>query len=166
MINYYFKLAKNILFPLNRSITGNDTRKTLEIIKKEFPKLKIKNFKSGSKVFDWKVPPEWNVKEAYVVDKDNKKIIDFKNNNLHLLGYSVPIKKKISKKNLLKNIYFLKNQPNAIPYITSYYEKRWGFCVSFNQYKKINKKYSQEDMFNVVIKSSNVFSAREYITTF
>ena len=98
MINYYFKLAKNILFPLNRSITGNDTRKTLKIIKKEFPKLKIKNFKSGSKVFDWKVPPEWNAKEAYVVDKDNKKIIDFKNNNLHLLGYSVPIKRKYLKK--------------------------------------------------------------------
>ncbi len=154
MINYYYKLAKNILFPLNRSITGNDTRKTLEIIKKEFPKLQIKNFKSGSKVFDWKVPPEWNVKEAYVVDKENKKIIDFKNNNLHLLGYSVPIKKRVSKKDLLKNIYFLKKQPNAIPYITSYYERRWGFCVSFEQYKNINKKYSQKDMFNVVIKSS------------
>ena len=95
MIKYYYNLAKKILYPINRSITGKGTKKTLEIIKKEFPKLKIKQFKSRSKVFDWNVPPEWNVKKAYIADKKNIKIVDFKNNNLHLLGYSIPVKKKI-----------------------------------------------------------------------
>ena len=153
MIKYYYNLAKKTLYPINRSITGKGVRQTLNIIKKNFPTLKIKKIKSGSKVFDWQIPPEWNVEEAYISDKENKRIIDFRNNNLHLLGYSVPFKKKISKKNLFKNLYYLKKQPNAIPYITSYYKRRWGFCLSFNQYKKINKEYSKTDKFNVVIKS-------------
>ena len=154
MIKYYYNLAKKILYPINRSITGKGTKKTLEIIKKEFPKLKIKQFKSRSKVFDWNVPPEWNVKKAYIADKKNIKIVDFKNNNLHLLGYSIPVKKKITKKDLFKNLYFLKKQPSAIPYITSYYKKRWGFCISYNQYKKFNKIYSSKDKFKVIINSS------------
>ena len=150
----YFNLAKNKLFPICRSITGRGLVETLRLIKKEFPALKIKKIKSGTKVFDWIVPDEWNVSEAYVLDKYNKKIINFKKNNLHLVGYSTPINKVISKKELLKKIHFLKKQPNAIPYITSYNKRLWGFCASYNQYKNIKKKYSDKDTFRVVIKSN------------
>ncbi len=150
----YYNIAKTKLFPINRSLTGRGVIDTLKIIKKEFPRLKIKNLNSGTKVFDWKIPPEWNVKDAYVIDKYGKKIIDFKNNNLHLVGYSTPINKNISKKELFKNIYFLKNQPNAIPYITSYYEKRWGFCISFEEFQIFNKRYTSKDKFKVVINSN------------
>ena len=153
-ISKYYKIAKKKLYSINRSITGNGVRKTLKIIQSQFPKLKIKKIKSGSKVLDWTVPPEWNVSEAYVLDKDNCKIIDFKVNNLHLIGYSAPVDKQVSKKKLFKNLYYLRNQPNAIPYITSYYKKRWGFCISYNQFKKMNKKYSNNDNFKVFIKSS------------
>ena len=102
-IKKYFNIAKLKLFPLNRSLTGEGVRKTLNIIKKEFPKLKIKKIKSGTKVFDWKIPDEWNVFNAYVIDKYNKKIIDFKKNNLHLVGYSIPINKYLSKKQFFEN---------------------------------------------------------------
>jgi len=150
----YYNIGKNILFPICRSLTGKGVVKTLKIIQKEFPTLIIKKIISGTKVFDWSVPPEWNVSNAYISDKNNLKIIDFKINNLHLLGYSASVKKSLSKKELIKYLYFLKNQPKAIPYVTSYYEKRWGFCVSYNQFKMIEKKYSSKDKFNVVIKSS------------
>jgi len=153
-ISKYYKIAKDKLYPLTRSLTGQGVRSTLKIIQKEFPELKIKKIKSGTKVFDWNIPPEWNVSDAYILDKYNNKIIDFKINNLHLVSYSVPVKKYISKKELFKNLYFLKNQPKAIPYITSYYKKRWGFCVSYNQYKNFDKKYSSSDKFKVVINST------------
>ena len=149
----YYKLGKEVLFPICRSITGSGVRKTLKIIKKEFPELKIKTLKSRTKVFDWDVPPEWNVSDAYVLDKYNNKIIDFKKNNLHLVGYSVPVKKYLFKKELFKNLNFLKNQPKAIPYITSYYKKKFGFCVSYDQYKNFDKQYSSDDKFKVVINS-------------
>ena len=153
-IKKYYNIAKTKLFPLTRSLTGDGVKKTLNIIKKEFPKLKIKKLKSGTKVFDWNVPEEWNVTDAYVIDKYNNRIIDFKKNNLHLVGYSIPIKKNITKKELFKNLYFLKNQPKAIPYITSYYKRRWGFCISYNEYKILDKRYSLNDKFKVVINSN------------
>jgi len=103
-IKKYYKIGKNILFPFCRSITGYGTKQTLKIIKNEFPRLKIHKVRSGTKVFDWKIPPEWNIFDAYVLDKDNKKIIDFKKNNLHIVSYSTPIKKKIIKKKLLNLI--------------------------------------------------------------
>ena len=107
-IKKYYKIAKKKLFPLTRSLTGQGVKKTLYIIQKEFPKLKIKKLKSGTKVFDWNIPEEWNVRDAYIIDKYNNKIIDFKKNNLHLVGYSIPVKKNITKKKLFKNLYFLK----------------------------------------------------------
>ena len=152
-IKKYYNLGKKILFPINRSLTGTGVKKTLKIIKNEFPKLNIKKVSSGSKVFDWKVPPEWNVTDAYVLDKFRKKIIDFKKNNLHLIGYSIPINKNLTKKKLFKNIYYLKNQPKAIPYLTSYYKKYWGFCISYNQKVRFDKIYKDDDKFKVVIKS-------------
>ena len=153
-IKKYYNIAKTKLFPITRSLTGKGVRETLNIIQKELPKLKIKKFKSGAKVFDWNIPEEWNVTDAYVIDKYNNKIIDFKKNNLHVVGYSIPTKKNISKKELFKNLYFLKNQPKAIPYITSYYKRRWGFCISYNEYKILDKRYSLNDKFKVVINSN------------
>jgi aminopeptidase-like protein len=150
----YYELAKKKLSLFPRSLTGLGVRKTLNSLKKEFPKLKIKSIKSGTKVFDWSVPPEWNVADAYVVDKNGLKIIDFNKNFLHLLGYSVPLKKTLSKRELFENLYFLKKQPRAIPYVTSYYKKRWGFCISYNEFKRLNKKYSSNDKFKVFINSN------------
>ena len=129
------------LFPLNRSLTGKDYQKSLKILREIIP-IKIINFKSGSKVFDWKIPLEWNVKDAYILDKNKKKIIDFRKNNLHLMGYSEKVSKIIKLNQLKKNLHFIKEIPNAIPYVTSYYKKRWGFCLSYNQYKTLkNQKY-------------------------
>ena len=153
-VNRYYFLAKKTLFPLNRSLTGKGIKNTLKIIKKEFPKLKIKKIKSGTKVFDWRIPQEWNISDAFIIDKNGNKIIDFKKNNLHVVGYSKPINKTISRDNLLYNLFTIKKQPNAIPYITSYYKKRWGFCLSFNQFKKLKNEYKKSDKFKVVIKSS------------
>ena len=153
-ISKYYNIAKKKLFPITRSLTGRGVRKTLNIIKKEFPETKIYKLKSGTKVFDWKIPDEWNVQDAYVIDKYGEVIIDFKKNNLHLVGYSIPVKKNITKRELFKNLYFLKKQPNAIPYITSYYKRRWGFCISYEYFKILNKRYSLDDKFKVIINSS------------
>ena len=153
-VKKYYQLAKHSLFPICRSLTGDGVRKTLKIIKKEFPKLKICKIRSGTKAFDWNVPPEWNVKDAYILDKNNKKIVDFRNNNLHLVGYSTPINKFFSKKELLKHIHSLPKQPKAIPYITSYYKRYWGFCVNHNEKLKLEKNYKNSDKFKVVIKSN------------
>ncbi len=136
-----YKWARDI-YPIYRSLTGEGVRKTLKYLKKINPSLNIKAIPSGKKVYGWKVPLEWEVKSAYIKNRRGKKIIDFKKNNLHLISYSVPIKKKIKLKDLKKNLFFLKNQPTAIPYITSYYSKHWGFCISYNQYKKLqNQEY-------------------------
>jgi len=149
----FYELGKKTLFPICRSLTGDGVRKTLKIIKSEFPNLIIKRIKSGTKVFDWNIPEEWNISDAYVLDKNGDKIIDFKKHNLHVVGYSVPVNKFIKKKELLKNLYYLRNQPKAIPYITSYYKKRWGFCLTYYQLKEIKKNYSKNDNFKVVINS-------------
>ena len=131
-------LAKK-LWPINRSITGNGVRRTLKLLKEICPKISIFEIPSGTKVFDWVIPDEWNVKEAWFKDSNGRKIADFSKNNLHLLGYSIPFDKKIKFIELNKHLYSLKNQPKAIPYITSYYEKRWGFCIAENVRKKMKK---------------------------
>jgi aminopeptidase-like protein len=134
MLNF----AKKI-FPLNRSLTGKDVVKTLNIIKEKLPNLKLYSIKTGSKVFDWTVPKEWNVNNAFIIDPKGKKLADFKKNNIHLMGYSKPVKKILKLKELKKKIYTLKKLPDAIPYVTSYYKKDWGFCLSYNEFKKLKK---------------------------
>ena len=144
-------------------MTGNGTRETLKIIKKYFPKLKIFKERSGKKVFDWNIPPEWNIQNAYVIDKFGNKIIDFKKNNLHIVGYSIPVNKTIKKVELFNHLHSIPNQPKAIPYITSYYNRYWGFCVSDEKKKLFQKKYSKKDKFKVVIKSNlNKFGFLHY----
>ena len=148
-----YELGKK-LFPINRSITGKGLRQTLAILKKNTPEIKIRHIISNTKVYDWQVPSEWNVKNAYVLDKFNKKIIDFKKNNLHLVGYSVPIKKYLKKNNLLKHIHTSATQKNAIPYVTSYYKKYWGFCLGQIDKTLIKNRYKKNDKFFVNIDSS------------
>ena len=128
-----YKFAKE-LWPINRSITGEGVRETLKKISIHLPRLSIKSVPSGTEVFDWIVPNEWNVKEAYIITPNGEKICDFSLNNLHLVGYSVPFKGNISLEELKKHLYTIPDQPNAIPYITSYYKERWGFCLSQEQF--------------------------------
>ncbi len=153
-INKYYNLGKNILFPIYRSITGRGIKNFLKIIKNEFPKLKIHHVNSGKEVFDWKVPPEWNIIDAFILDEKNNKIIDFKNNNLHLVNYSIPVNKIFNKKEILNRLHVNKKIPNAIPYVTSYYKKYWGFCCTYYQKEKIKTIYNANSKFKVVINSS------------
>ena len=135
------------LWPLNRSLTGNGNRETLRILS-EIADINITEIPSGTKCFDWNVPPEWNVKEAWVKDSSGKTIIDFSKNNLHLLGYSEKFSGILSLKELKKNLYSLPQQPDVIPYLTSYYKTRWGFCISDKQLKNL-----KEDNYEVLIDS-------------
>jgi len=124
-----YELAKR-LWPIARSITGDGVRETLLIIKEILPQLKIFEVPSGRQVFDWTIPKEWRVRDAYIIAPNGKKICDFKKNNLHLVGYSIPVNATISLSELQEHLYSLPDQPTAIPYITSYYDERWGFCMA------------------------------------
>ena len=136
-MNYnMLKWAKDI-FPFNRSLTGIGVRKTINYINKINPQIKKISFKSNSKVFDWIVPSEWKIDNAYFIDKFGKKYAEFKKNNLHIVSYSVPVNKTVSKNELLQHIHTLPKQPNAIPYITSYYKRNWGFCITEKVKKKL-----------------------------
>ena len=130
--------AKKII-NINRSLTGEGNRKTLKIIKKEIKKLQLKSFPSNKKVFDWTIPKEWKIKDAFIITPKNKKICELKKNFLHVVSYSRPVKKFINLNELKKNLIFLKNKPNSIPYATTYYKENWGFCLSYNQLKKLSK---------------------------
>ncbi|WP_286740664.1 DUF4910 domain-containing protein, partial [Psychrobacter sp. UBA3068] len=127
------------LFPICRSITGDGFRKSLNIIKTDLDLQKLEAFEvpTGTKCFDWEVPKEWNIQDAYVIAPDGSKICDFKVSNLHVLNYSIPIDKEVSLEELQEHLYSLPDQPTAIPYITSYYKERWGFCLSQNERDKL-----------------------------
>tara|TARA_B100000780_G_scaffold261631_1_gene214180 strand:- start:9135 stop:10436 length:1302 start_codon:yes stop_codon:yes gene_type:complete len=125
------------LWPINRSITGEGLRESLNIIKKDIPSLNIFEVESGTNVFDWVVPKEWSCKSAYILDPNGRRFCDFKKNNLHLVGYSSPINKKMSLSQLQDKLYSLPDQPSAIPYVTSYYKERWGFCISHEERKNL-----------------------------
>ena len=130
--NDIHKLAQK-LWGINRRITGEGVRETLSLLRQHMPNLEIKSVSSGTNVFDWTVPREWKVSEAYVIAPNGDRILDFAVNNLHLVGYSVPFQGKLSLQELNEHLHSLPDQPEAIPYITSYYAERWGFCLSQEQ---------------------------------
>lgn len=146
--NNMYSLVKE-LFPICRSITGDGVRKTLRIIQREIPELKIFEVPTGTKVFDWIVPKEWNIKGGYIETLEGKKVIDFADTNLHVMGYSLPIDKIVSREELLEMCYTIPEQPDYIPYVTSYYKERSGFCLSEKQ-----KQALTEDTYHVVIDST------------
>ncbi len=146
--NNIHQFAKE-LWPLNRSITGEGVRETLKRISEHLPTLEIKSVSSGTKVFDWIIPKEWSVKEAFIITPSGKKICDFSKNNLHLVGYSIPFEGSVSFDELKKHLFTLPDQPNAIPYITSYYDESWGFCITQNQFDTL-----KNGTYQIVIKST------------
>lgn len=121
------------LYPICRSITGKGFRESLAILGKQIPDLKTVEVATGTKCFDWEVPKEWNIKDAYIISPNGTKICDFKQSNLHVVGYSTPINKKITLDELQEHLYSLPEQPDAVPYITSYYKEHWGFCITQNE---------------------------------
>ena len=125
------------LFPVCRSICGPGFKKSLMYLNKKNLNLKILKFPSGSKVFDWEVPNEWHIKDAYIQDSKGKKFAEFKKNNLHVVNFSQPIKKVLNKKEIFNKIFTDKKNKNAIPYVTSYYKKNWGFCMTEKDKKKL-----------------------------
>ena len=127
------------LFPINRSLSGDGVRETLRYIKNIIPELEVNEVPSGTKSFDWTIPQEWNCDDGYIIAPDGNKFCDFKINNLHIVGYSTPVEKEIELEELIEHLYYIKEQPTAIPYITSYYSPIWGFCLSFNEFQKLMK---------------------------
>lgn len=133
------------LFPICRSITGEGFRKSLNILCEEVPDIKVYEVPSGTPVFDWVVPKEWNIRGGGIYRCNGEKVIDFEDSNLHIIGYSAPIHDIVSREKLLEHIHTQPDQPDLIPYITSYYKERWGFCMSENQKKTLtDEKYRVE----------------------
>ena len=128
-----------LLWPITRSITGNGVRETLSIIQQEIPDLTNQEVPTGTQCFDWKVPKEWNIKDAYIIDPDGNKVADFQENNLHIVSYSTPVNKTMPLSELQQYLHSLPEQSNAIPYLTSYYEERWGFCLTESQRKDLKE---------------------------
>ncbi|MEG2440393.1 MAG: DUF4910 domain-containing protein [Acetivibrio sp.] len=137
------------LFPICRSITGDGVRETLSVLKNCCNEIKVCEVPSGTKVFDWTVPKEWNIRDAYIEDEEGKRILDFKRNNLHVMGYSLPMDCVMSLEELKPFIYTEEGQPDVIPYVTSYYKERVGFCMSENQ-----KQGLKEGNYHVVMDTS------------
>ena len=136
------------LFPICRSITGNGVRQTLQILRDIVPKMTLHEVPSGTQVFDWTVPKEWNIRDAWIKNSKNEKILDFQKTNLHVMGYSLPVDKKVTLAELLPLIHTQPDQPDAIPYVTSYYKERYGFCMTQNQ-----KDALPEDTYHIYIDS-------------
>lgn len=128
MYEQMYDLLKE-LFPITRSITGEGVRVTLRRVKEYLPGLEICEVPSGTPAFDWEVPPEWNVREAHITDPSGNRVVDFADHNLSVVGYAVPVDQVISLEKLQKHLHSIPEQPKAIPFRTSFYERRWGFCL-------------------------------------
>jgi len=132
-----YELAER-LYPICRSITGNGVRETLSILNEIIP-LEVVEIPSGTKVFDWEIPDEWNITDAWIKNSRGEKIVDFKKLNLHVLNYSEPVDKKIDLSDLKEHLYTIPENPEWVPYRTSYYNRKWGFCMSHNQFENLTE---------------------------
>lgn len=142
-----YALAAEI-YPICRSITGDGVRQTLGHIGRHID-LEIREVPSGTKVFDWTVPREWNVRDAFIENAAGMRVVDFAKSNLHVLNYSIPVEKTLSLEELKGHIFTLPDQPDIIPYRTTYYEERWGFCMAHNDLLKL-----EEGSYRAVVDSS------------
>lgn len=146
-INHFYKKSAGeqmislmkTLWPLCRSITGDGVRSTLNIIKEKLPNLNIHEVSSGTQCFDWVIPNEWNIREAFVLNDKNEKVIDFADHNLHIVSYSIPVDAEMELEELEGHLYSIPEQPDAIPYVTSYYKENWGFCIQHSKREKLSK---------------------------
>lgn len=136
------------LYPICRSITGEGVRQTLQIIQQHIP-LEIHELPTGTRVFDWTIPKEWNIKKAWIKNSTGEKLVDFSRSNLHVLNYSIPVDKVVSLEELKEHLYTLPDQPDLVPHKTSYYKEQWGFCLTHNQFMSL-----EEDSYHVYIDSS------------
>ena len=137
------------LWSFPRSISGQGVRDTLSYLGSLLPALSVHSVPSGTPVGDWVVPPEWNIRDAYIMDAQGNRLVDFRESTLHVVSYSVPVRRTMTRQELDPYLHFLEDQPDAIPYVTSYYEPRWGFCLSRRQYERLG-----EGPFEVVIDST------------
>jgi aminopeptidase-like protein len=124
------------LYPICRSITGNGVRQTLKRIQQVVP-IEIHEVPSGTKVFDWEVPDEWNIRDAYIKNAGGERLVDFHHSNLHVLNYSIPFRGRMGLHELKEHIFTLPEHPDWIPYRTSYYKRQWGFCMTHRQFMKL-----------------------------
>jgi aminopeptidase-like protein len=136
------------LYPICRSITGDGVRQTLRHLQAHIP-LEIHEVPSGTPVFDWMVPDEWNIRDAYVANSHGERVIDFQKHTLHVLNYSVPIDAYMDLEALKPHLFSLPDKPDWIPYRTSYYSRNWGFCLAHNELLKL-----KDETYHVVIDST------------
>jgi aminopeptidase-like protein len=136
------------LYPICRSITGNGVRETFREIGRHI-KLDIQEVPSGTAVFDWTIPREWNIRDAYIKNAQGEKIVDFARSNLHVVSYSAPVRQFLSLAELKKHLHTLPEQPDLIPYRTSYYADNWGFCLPHHQFESL-----RDETYEVLIDSS------------
>jgi aminopeptidase-like protein len=137
------------LWPICRSITGNGLRRSIDILNEVIPLVKHE-VPTGTSVFDWTIPKEWNIQNAFIVCPDGRQIAKFTEHNLHVVNYSIPVNKKVSWEELQPHLHHIPEIPNAIPYITSYYKENWGFCITHNEWKTLPR----EGEYHVVIEST------------
>ncbi len=142
-----YQLCKK-LFPICRSLTGDGFRESLSILREVVPQITVHEVHSGTKVFDWTVPKEWKIRDGWIKNSKGEKIIDFQKSNLHIMGYSTPVDKKVDLTELNKHVFTQADQPDCIPYVTSYYRERYGFCMSQNQLDSL-----PEDTYHMYIDS-------------
>lgn len=133
------------LYPICRSITGEGVRQTLSVLKELIP-LDVLSIASGTEAFDWTIPKEWNIRDAYVEDSKGNRVIDFQKSNLHVVNYSMPVDRIMTLKELQKHLHTIPEHPDWIPYRTTYYNQSWGFCLSHNDFNRL-----KEDDYHVVI---------------
>ncbi|AUV81815.1 hypothetical protein C2R22_09280 [Salinigranum rubrum] len=137
------------LYPITRSVTGNGVRRTLERLSEITP-LDVQSVPSGTQVYDWEVPPEWNIEDAYIENSDGERIVDIAENNLHVVSYSVPVETTLTFDELKDHLHTLPSMPDAIPYRTTYYDRDWGFCMRHDTLESMD----EDDTYEVFIDST------------
>jgi len=135
--NEMYALATK-LYPFCRSITGEGLRRTLRTIQEEIA-LEIAEVPTGTQVFDWTVPNEWNIRDAYIKDSRGTRVVDFRRHNLHVVNYSAPVHRRMPLAELKPHLHTLPDKPDWIPYRTSYYKETWGFCLAHREFEKLEE---------------------------